>query len=58
MTGRHLWFDRGLKVPGGLLTTIAVCMVPLAIYGFQRMTGIWPNGDPGSYRNYSNVSFA
>jgi hypothetical protein len=50
--GRHLWFDRGLKVPGGLLTTIAVCMVPLAIYGFQRMTGIWPYGDPGSYRNY------
>ena len=52
LTGRHLWFDQGLKIPGGLLTTIAVCMVPLAIYGFQRMTGIWPYGDPGNYRNY------
>jgi hypothetical protein len=51
-TGWHLWFQRDLKIPGGLLTTIAVCMVPLAIYGFQRMTGIWPDGDPGNYRNY------
>jgi hypothetical protein len=52
LTGRHLWFDQRLKIPGGLLTTIAVCMVPLAIYGFQRMTGIWPYGDPGNYHNY------
>jgi hypothetical protein len=52
LTGRYLWFDQGLKIPGGLLTTIAVFMVPLAIYGFQRMTGIWPNGDPGNYTNY------
>ena len=52
LAGRHLWFDRDLKIPGGLLTTIAVCMVPLAIYGFQQMTGIWPDGDPGNYRNY------
>jgi hypothetical protein len=52
LAGRHLWFDRGLKIPGGLLTTISVSMVPLAIYGFQRMTGIWPDGDPGNYLNY------
>ena len=52
LAGRSLWFDRGLKIPGGLLITIAVCMVPLAIYGFQRMMGIWPNGDPGNYGNY------
>ncbi|MEM8780867.1 MAG: DUF2157 domain-containing protein [Cyanobacteria bacterium P01_G01_bin.49] len=52
LAGRHLWFNRGLQIPGGLLTTIAVCMVPLGIYGFQRMTGIWPDGDPGNYSNY------
>jgi hypothetical protein len=50
--GRHLWFRQGLKIPGGLLTTVAVCIVPLAIYGFQRMLGIWPQGDPGVYRDY------
>ncbi|MBE7383287.1 MAG: DUF2157 domain-containing protein [Leptolyngbya sp. SIO1E4] len=52
LTGWHLWFERDLKIPGGLLTTIAVCIVPLAIYGFQRMLGIWPEGDPGNYSNY------
>ncbi len=52
LAGRYLWFSRDLKIPGGLLITIAVCMSPLAIYGFQRMLGIWPEGDPGSYHNY------
>jgi hypothetical protein len=50
--GGYLWFKRGLKIPGGLLTTIAVCVVPLAIYGLQRMLGVWPQGDPGNYTNY------
>jgi hypothetical protein len=50
--GSYLWFKRGLKIPGGLLTTIAVCVVPLAIYGLQRMLGVWPQGDPGNYTNY------
>lgn len=45
--GWHLWFRKHLTVAGGLLTTVAVFMVPLAIYGFQRMTGLWPSGDPG-----------
>jgi hypothetical protein len=31
---------------------MAVCMTPLAIYGFERLTGIWPQGDPGTYRDY------
>ncbi len=50
--GRALWFKRGLKVPGGLLFTMAVCMTPLAVYGLQRFVGIWPQDDPGTYRNY------
>ena len=52
MIGQHLWFKRELKIPGGLLVSVAVCLVPLAIYGFQRMVGIWPYGDPGKYTNY------
>ncbi|MEH1891924.1 MAG: DUF2157 domain-containing protein [Nostoc sp.] len=50
--GRRLWFDQNLKVPGGLLFTIAVCMTPLAIYGLQRWTGFWIQTDPGTYRDY------
>lgn len=52
LAGRTLWFKQNLKVPGGLLFTIAVCMTPLAIYGLQRWTGIWPQGDPGAYQGY------
>jgi hypothetical protein len=47
-----LWRDKGLKVPGGLLVTAAVCMTPLAIYGFETMTGAWLQGVPGEYRDF------
>ena len=30
----------------------AVCMTPLAIYGLQRWTGFWIQGNPGTYRDY------
>jgi hypothetical protein len=49
--GDSLW-QRGLVVPGGLLFTVAVCMAPLATYGAQRALGLWPQGDPGVYRDY------
>lgn len=42
LTGRTLWDERGLRIPGGLLFTMAVCMTPLAIYGLERATGLWP----------------
>jgi hypothetical protein len=50
--GWRLWTREGLRVPGGLLVTTAVCMVPLAVYALERLTGIWPHGDPGPYRGY------
>jgi hypothetical protein len=52
MAGKTLWYGQGLRVPGGLLYTIAVCMTPLAIYGLQRWTGFWHQGDPGVYRDF------
>lgn len=52
LAGHRLWFRDGLRIPGGLLVTLAVCMAPLAIYGFQRMTGLWPDSDPGVYRDF------
>jgi hypothetical protein len=27
-------------------------MASLAIFGFQKMTGLWPQGDPGLYKSY------
>ncbi|MGC2441954.1 DUF2157 domain-containing protein [Candidatus Binatus sp.] len=52
VAGKILWFDKDLKIPGGLLVTAAVCMAPLAIYGIERQTGIWPQGDPGAYAGF------
>ncbi|WP_317105114.1 DUF2157 domain-containing protein [Chroococcidiopsis sp. SAG 2025] len=52
MAGKTLYFHQNMKVPGGLLFAIAVCMTPLAIYGLQRWTGFWIQGDPGVYRDY------
>ena len=50
--GRTLWFKENLKIPGGLLFTLAVWMTPLAIYGLERMTGVWPQGAPGNFQGY------
>jgi hypothetical protein len=49
--GDRLW-RRGLRVPGGLLITIAVTMAPLFTYGVQEASG-WLNAtDPGHYRGF------
>ena len=50
--GRTLWDKHALRIPGGLLFTMAVCMVPLATYGIERWLGFWPASDPGSYTNF------
>ena len=52
LAGRTLWFKQNLTIPGGLLFTMAVCMTPLAVYGFERLIGLWPQGDPGTYRDF------
>lgn len=52
VVGRRLWYGPGLRVPGGLLITLAVWMTPLAIFGVEKMLGWWPMEDPGSYRDY------
>lgn len=41
LIGHSLWERPGLKVPAGLFYTLAVCMVPLAIYGLEVLTGLW-----------------
>lgn len=52
LAGRALWSREDGKTPGGLLFTMAVWMTPLAIYGLERLTGLWPQGDPGAYPGY------
>lgn len=40
------------RVPGGLLTTVAVCMAPLFIWAVEKVSGFWPAEDPGHYRDF------
>lgn len=48
------WWIRkaGYKVGGGLLITVAVCLVPLIVYSIEALAGLWPAGDPGAYAEF------
>jgi hypothetical protein len=50
--GNDLWKKQNLKIPAGLLITAAVGLVPLFIYGFQKMTGLWPQEIQNNYKDY------
>ncbi|MBS0627165.1 MAG: hypothetical protein JSS09_03015 [Verrucomicrobia bacterium] len=39
ITGAYLWNKTRFKVPGGLFITLAVCTIPLIIYGIQLCMG-------------------
>ncbi len=52
VAGALLWRAKDLRVPGGLLVTAAVCMTPLAVYGFERMRGLWLQEVPGQYEDF------
>ncbi|MGH3090618.1 MAG: DUF2157 domain-containing protein [Rubrobacteraceae bacterium] len=52
VSGGWMWRREGLRVPGGLLVTAAICMTPLAVYGMHEALGVWPGEDPGMYRDF------
>jgi hypothetical protein len=53
LAGNHLWYQKNLRTPGGLLITVAVSMAPLAIYGIQDELGWWGKfGNPGTVRDF------
>ncbi len=41
LLGSYLWKRKELRVPAGLFITLAVCMIPLAVYGLQKWSGLW-----------------
>ena len=43
---------RGFVVGGGLLITVAVCLLPLITYCVEDLLGFWPLRDPGAYKEY------
>jgi len=51
-SGHLLWSRRGRRIPGGILVTAAVCMIPMLVYALHELTGWWVMGDPGDYREF------
>ncbi|MFZ3126805.1 MAG: DUF2157 domain-containing protein [Rhodoferax sp.] len=43
---------RSLPVPAGILATLAVCLVPLAVWCVQSLLGLWPPGGSSSFSAY------
>lgn len=43
---------KGYLIGGGLLLTVAVCLVPLFTYSVQDILGLWPDQHPGDYERY------
>lgn len=43
---------KGYVVGGGLLITVAVCLVPLLTYTIEEMLGLWPASRPGEYKEF------
>lgn len=49
VAGSLLWNRDGLRVPAGLLITLAVCMVPIGIYGLETYFNLWPEDGSRHY---------
>jgi len=43
---------KGYLVGGGLLVTVAVCLLPLITYCVEDLLGFWPDVRPGEYGDY------
>ncbi|MFL6466801.1 MAG: DUF2157 domain-containing protein [Pyrinomonadaceae bacterium] len=48
-----LWIrNKGFVIGGGLLITVAVCLVPLITYSIEDIAGWWPTSSPGAYEEF------
>ncbi|QHE85373.1 DUF2157 domain-containing protein [Hydrogenophaga sp. BPS33] len=54
LVARNL-LQKGLRTPAGILATLAVCLVPLAVWAFQVGIGLWPDGGSDSYRDFHHI---
>lgn len=51
------WVERSLRVPAGIMATLAICLVPLSVWSLQNVLGVWPpahgNAATDTYTAYS-----
>jgi len=50
--GHVLWNRPGLRIPGGILITASVCVLPLFIYSLHELLGWAGSASPGDYRDF------
>lgn len=51
--GGSAWLlRRGWRVPGGLLATLVVGLVPAIVFAFEKVTGLWPSRSYGGYADF------
>lgn len=49
-TGSYFWRAKKLKIPGGVLSSLGIIMIPLIVYSMQNVMHWWP---PSSSNNYT-----
>lgn len=55
LAGHFMYRKSQLKIPGGLLLTVAVSVVPLLVYGIEEVTGFWPDSQIGYGKYHSKI---
>lgn len=51
-SGSYFWRVRKLKLPGGLLSSLGIVMVPLIVYSVQNVMHWWPMSSPNNYAGF------
>ena len=52
LLAQYLWYNKQLRVPGGLFFTLGIWMIPLIVFGIEKHTGLWPQDSQGSFQDY------
>lgn len=50
--GAYFWQAKKLKVPGGVLSSLGIIMVPLIVYSLQNVMGWWPTSSSNTYTGF------
>jgi len=50
--GAYCWRQKNLKVPGGVLSSLGIVMVPLIVYSLQNLLNWWPTPSPNGYKSF------
>lgn len=55
LAGKALWQKSDTKIPGGILLTFTICLVPLITYKIMLLLNIWPDVKTINYQDFHIV---